>query len=58
MFGFDWTGDGKESLIDDLITLDVLGLLDDEDESDEEDEDDEDDEDNEDDWCSSRASHS
>ena len=39
MFGFDWTGDGKESLIDDLITLDVLGLLDDEDESDEEDED-------------------
>lgn len=44
MFGFDWTGDGKESLIDDLITLDVLGRLrrlDDEDESDEEDEDDE-----------------
>ena len=41
MFGFDWPGDGKESLIDDLITLDVLGLLDDEDESDEEDEDDE-----------------
>ena len=41
MFGFDWTGDGKESLIDDLITLVVLGLLDDEDESDEEDEDDE-----------------
>lgn len=39
MFGFDWTGDGKESLIDDLITLDILGLLDDEDESDEEDED-------------------
>ena len=30
MFGFDWTGDGEESLIDDLITLDVLGLLDDE----------------------------
>ena len=28
MFGFDWTGDGKESLIDDLITLDVLELLD------------------------------
>lgn len=26
MFGFDWTGDGEESLIDDLITLDVLGL--------------------------------
>ena len=25
MFGFDWTGDGE-----DLITLDVLGLLDDE----------------------------
>ena len=41
MFGFDWTVDGKESLIDDLITLDVLGLLDDEDVSDEEDEDDE-----------------
>ena len=39
MFGFDWTGDGKESLIDDLITLDFLGLLDDKDESDEEDED-------------------
>jgi len=39
MFGFDWTGDGKESLIDDLITLDILGLLDDKDESDEEDED-------------------
>lgn len=38
MFGFDWTGDGKEDLIDDLITLDVLGLLDDESESDEEDE--------------------
>lgn len=41
MFGFDWTGDGKEDLIDDLITLDVLGLLDDESESDEEDEEDE-----------------
>lgn len=39
MFGFDWTGDGKESFIDDLITLDVLGLLDDEDESDEENDD-------------------
>ena len=39
MFGFDWTGDGKESLIDDLITLDILGLLDDEDESDEENDD-------------------
>lgn len=26
MFGFDWTGDGEESLINDLITLDVLGL--------------------------------
>ena len=35
MFGFDWTGDGKESFIDDLITLDIK------DESDEEDEDDE-----------------
>lgn len=41
MFGFDWTGDRKEDLIDDLITLDVLGLFDDENESDEEDEDDE-----------------
>ncbi|WP_155886433.1 hypothetical protein [Lachnobacterium bovis] len=39
MFGFDWTGDGKESLIDDLITLKLLGRLDDEDESDEENED-------------------
>ena len=34
MFGSDWTGDGKEDLIDDLITLDVLGLLDDEKEND------------------------
>ena len=36
MFGIDWTGDGESNLIDDLITLDVLGLLDEEDESDEE----------------------
>lgn len=41
MFGFDWTGDGKENLIDDLITLDILELLDDENELDEEDEDNE-----------------
>lgn len=41
MFGFDWTGDGKGSLIDDLITLGVLGLLENEDASDEDDEDDE-----------------
>lgn len=41
MFGFDWTGDGKENLIDDLITLDILRLLDDENELDEEDEDNE-----------------
>ena len=41
MFGFDWTGDGKENLIDDLITLDILGLLDDENELDEEYEDNE-----------------
>ena len=34
MFGLYWTGDGEESLIDDLITLDVLGLLDDEKEND------------------------
>ena len=34
MFRFGWTGDGEESLIDDLITLDVLGLLDDEKEND------------------------
>ena len=34
MFGFEWTGDGEERLIDDLITLDVLGLLDDEKEND------------------------
>lgn len=33
--------DGKENLIDDLITLDILGLLDDENELDEEDEDNE-----------------
>ena len=27
MFGFDWTGDGKESFIDDLITLDHFRLF-------------------------------
>lgn len=31
MFGFDWDGDGKEGLFDDMITLDIL---DDEDEDD------------------------
>ena len=41
MFEFDWTGDGKENLIEDLITLDILGLLDDENELDEEDKDNE-----------------
>ena len=34
MFGFDWTGDGEESLIDEQMTLNVLGLLDDEKEND------------------------
>ena len=38
MFGIDWTGDGECNLFDDLITLDVMGLLDEEDESDEEEE--------------------
>lgn len=41
MFEFDWTGDGKENLIENLITLDILGLLDDENELDEEDKDNE-----------------
>ena len=42
MFGFDWTGDGSVDFVDDLITLSMLGALDDEasDEDDEEDEDD------------------
>lgn len=42
MFGFDWTGDGSVDFVDDLITLSMLGVLDDEalDEDDEEDEDD------------------
>ena len=41
MFGFDWTGDGSVDFVDDLITLSMLGALDDEasDEDDEEDED-------------------
>ena len=38
MYGFEWTSDGKESLIDDLITLDVLGFLDDEKENDDDNE--------------------
>ena len=24
MFGFDWDGDGKEGLFDDMFTLDIL----------------------------------
>lgn len=42
MFGFDWTRDGSVDFADDLITLSMLGALDDEasDEDDEEDEDD------------------
>ena len=24
MFGFDWDGDGKEGLFDDMVTLDIL----------------------------------
>lgn len=24
MFGFDWDGDGKEGLLDDMVTLDIL----------------------------------
>lgn len=24
MFGFDWDGDGKEGLFDDMLTLDIL----------------------------------
>lgn len=45
MFGFDWTGDGSVDFVDDLITLSMLSVLDDE-------EPDEDDEEN--DW---RMSH-
>ena len=41
MFGIDWTGDGDVDFIDDLISMDVMGLLDDEEK--EEDEDDSDD---------------
>ena len=30
MFGIDWTGDGNVDFIDDIISMDVMGLLDDE----------------------------
>ena len=43
MFGFDWTGDGSVDFVDDLITLSMLGALDEE-------APDEDNEDDEDDW--------
>ena len=41
MFGIDWTGDGDVDFIDDLISLDVLGLLDDEEKESSEEDDDE-----------------
>lgn len=41
MFGFDWTGDGSVDFVDDLITLSVLGALDEETDEDDEDEDEE-----------------
>lgn len=28
MFGFDWTGDGKVDAVDDLLTMELLGMLD------------------------------
>lgn len=40
MFGFDWTGDGSVDVVDDLITLSLLGALD-EDADDSDDEEDE-----------------
>ncbi|MBQ1598294.1 MAG: hypothetical protein IIU28_07115 [Lachnospiraceae bacterium] len=34
MFGFDWTGDGKEDAVDDLLTMELFGMLDPDDKSD------------------------
>ena len=37
MFGIDWTGDGQVDFIDDIISMDVMGFLDDEEKEDEND---------------------
>lgn len=40
MFGIDWTGDGNVNFIDDLISMEVMGLLDDEEEENEDEDED------------------
>ena len=36
IFGIDWDHDGQVDIVEDMITADMLGLLDDEEEADDE----------------------